>query len=84
VRVETAVVGAHSAEAAGALGTGDISTVAAATKGAASGHPPEARSYARDLHKPFAAGVLRRYLDLHRFRSGRVLMLGGLLFEGHG
>lgn len=23
-------------------------------------------------------------LDLHRFRSGRVLMLGGLLFEGHG
>jgi hypothetical protein len=23
-------------------------------------------------------------LDLPRFRSGRVLMLGGLLFEGHG
>lgn len=23
-------------------------------------------------------------LDLHRFRSGRVLMLGGLLFESHG
>jgi L-ascorbate metabolism protein UlaG (beta-lactamase superfamily) len=23
-------------------------------------------------------------LDLHRFRSGQVLMLGGLLFEGHG
>jgi hypothetical protein len=23
-------------------------------------------------------------LDLHRFRSGQVLMLGGPLFEGHG
>ena len=23
-------------------------------------------------------------LDLHRFRSGQVLMLGGLLFEGDG
>ena len=23
-------------------------------------------------------------LDLHRFRSGQVLMLGGLSFEGHG
>jgi hypothetical protein len=23
-------------------------------------------------------------MDLHRFCSGRVLMLGGLLFEGHG
>jgi hypothetical protein len=23
-------------------------------------------------------------VDLHRFRSGQVLMLGGLLFEGHG
>ena len=23
-------------------------------------------------------------LDLHRFRSGQVLMLGGLLFESHG
>jgi transposase-like protein len=23
-------------------------------------------------------------LDLHRFRSGQVLMLGGLAFEGHG
>ena len=25
-----------------------------------------------------------RNLDLHRFRSGQVLILGGPLFEGHG
>ena len=24
------------------------------------------------------------YMDLHRFRSGQVLMLSGPLFEGHG
>jgi len=27
---------------------------------------------------------LRRGMDLRRFRSGRVLMAGGLLFESHG
>jgi hypothetical protein len=27
---------------------------------------------------------MERCLDLHRFRSGQVLMLGGPLFEGHG
>ena len=26
----------------------------------------------------------KRVMDLHRFCSGQVLMLGGLLFEGHG
>jgi hypothetical protein len=26
----------------------------------------------------------QRIVDLHRFRSGQVLMLGGPLFEGHG
>jgi hypothetical protein len=27
---------------------------------------------------------LRHAMDLHRFRSGQVFMLGGPLFEGHG
>jgi ATP-dependent DNA helicase RecG len=31
-----------------------------------------------------ASGIIKRALDLHRFRSGQVLMLSGPLFEGHG
>ena len=31
-----------------------------------------------------STGPKARPLDLHRFRSGQVLMLGGLSFEGHG
>jgi hypothetical protein len=31
-----------------------------------------------------SAGLDLHRLDLHRFRSGQVLMLGGPLFEGHG
>ena len=30
------------------------------------------------------SGINRIYRDLHRFHSGQVLMLSGLLFEGHG
>ena len=42
----------------------------------------------RDAGEPCEAPVdllaeLKR-LDLHRFRSGQALMLGGPLFEGHG
>ncbi len=38
------------------------------------------------LRQSGQAGRLRcrHRLDLHRFRSGQVLMLGGLLFESHG
>ena len=32
----------------------------------------------------FRRKLSRAQLDLHRFRSGQVLMLGGLLFEGDG
>ena len=44
-------------------------------------HPTSERLTALGL-----AGMARALdeLDLHRFRSGQVLILGGPLFEGHG
>jgi len=41
---------------------------------------PEAAQLAGDL----GLHLLNGRLDLHRFCSGHVLMLGGPLFEGHG
>ena len=37
-----------------------------------------------DLRHTFVCRRLMLWLDLHRFRSGQVLMLSGPLFEGQG